>query len=102
MNKSVSSEVKQLMSLDKLYRDSDIALILKVWQNHGLELNKSQRLAFGSVPQAQDIVRRRREWGKLYPASPKVLERRYKAFKEHLDDYSKQSFIVRLLRRSGI
>lgn len=98
----VKQQVEKLMSLDARYRNSDKHLILKVWQENGLELTKAQRMVFWGVPSAESITRRRRELSGKYPASEKVMEHRYKHYKAYTNEFSKQNFIVKLFKRHGI
>lgn len=99
---SVRRKVEHLMSLDQNFRDNDKALTLAIWREYGLELTPVQKDKFLMCPSAEVITRRRREFSHKYPASPKVLEKRFKNFKQMTDDFSKQGFVVRLLKRKGI
>lgn len=87
---------------DQRMRDSDRHLILAVWSGYGLTLTKQQRAVYMDLPSADIIIRRRREFSKLYPASPLVDNRRYHAFKEVTEEYSNGRWFDKLIRRKGI
>lgn len=98
---SVRQRVKQLMSLDQRFRDSDRELWLKIAEEYGLVLTKSQKFIFMEVPTEGMVSRRRREFSALYPASPLVNERRYHAFKEITDEFSKGNWFKKIMNRRG-
>jgi hypothetical protein len=75
------------MNLDQRFRDSGKALILAIWEQEESVLTPTQKIAFGGVSSAQDIVRRRRELSLKYPANEAVLAKRFKNYKEHLEYY---------------
>ena len=98
----VKAQVEKLMRLDANFRNSDKALILQIWKDYGLELNSLQIDRFKMVPSADSILRRRRELSYKYPASEKVTKHRFKRFKQYHEEFSKQNFVIRLLRKHGI
>lgn len=102
MRNHIKREVEGLMRLDTNFRNNDKALVLQVWRNHGLELSPEQIERFKMAPSVDSILRRRRELSSKYPPTKEVLEQRYKHYKSHIEEFSKQSFIVRLLKRKGI
>lgn len=87
--KGVRQEVKKLMARHKIYRNDDKALVIKVWENHGLELTPHQKFMFLQAPGADVILRRRREFSPQYPATPEVTEKRYKHFTELSEEFSR-------------
>lgn len=102
MRNSLRHKIEHLMILDQRYRDNDYDLLLKVWEDYGLELNTQQRLSFRETPPADVIIRRRREFSVKYPPSAAVAEKRYKNYKVMVDEFSKQPFLQRMLKRRGI
>jgi len=71
------------------YRDNDRRLILKVWENEGLVLNKEQKRKFLlDVTMPTSIARRRRELRHRYPESEYVMQKRYNLFIEKKERYS--------------
>lgn len=103
---SIKSQVKHLMSLDQRFIDDRKHLILKVWESEGLILTKGQREIYMACAPADIITRRAREVIHEYPdmfvASPPVAERRYKHYKVMTDEFSKQNFLQRILKKRGI
>lgn len=111
--KSVRREVESLMAQYKKYRNDDKALIIKVWQMHGLELTPYQKYMFFQAPGADVILRRRREFSGKYPASAAVTEKRYKHYTEYKEEYSRMNYpelpepkvkrsILRMFRRKSL
>lgn len=101
MSDSVRNKVKQLMFLDQLNCDSDRHLVLAVWSQYGLTLNRKQRMAFLDAPSAEVITRRRREFSKDFPASEAVLERRHKNYRDMTEEYSDHSWLKKLVGRKS-
>lgn len=99
---SLRSRVKHLLFLDQRFRDDNRYLILKVWEQDGLILDKWQRAIYMELPSADVIMRRRRDFNSAYPASPAILEKRFHHFKEFHAEYSPQNFMQRLLRRHHV
>lgn len=102
MGNQIKREVEGLMRLDTNFRNNDKALVLQVWRNHGLELTPKQIEMFKTAPSADSILRRRRELSPKYPPTKAVMEQRYKHYKAHMEEFSKQNLIVRFLKRKGI
>jgi hypothetical protein len=90
------------MFLDQRFRDSDKELWLQIAQDEGLVLTRGQRFIFMGIPSMDIVARRRREFSKEFPASPLINERRYHAFKEITNEFSKQSFLQKIFKRKGI
>ena len=99
---SIKQQVRHLMMLDQLYRDDDRLLILKIWEQEGLVLTPKQRAIYLTMPSAAGIVRRRRELNKDFPASKTALERRYRSYKEYMDEFSSQGYLQRLIKSRRI
>lgn len=102
MKTNLHKKIDYFMSKDQLYCDSDKHLILAVWRDYGLELTKAQRLIYLDLPSPDVISRRRRELSKDHPASPAILERRFKHYKELTDEYSDGSWLHKIMKRRGI
>lgn len=102
MRNSLRHKVHELMRLDVRYRDSDHDLLLTLWRDYGLELNTQQRLAFRMTPSPDIIIRRRREFSKLYPPSIRVADKRFKQYKEITDEFSNGSWFKRIIKKRGI
>lgn len=96
---STRQKVARLLNLDQRFRDDNRFLILKLWEQDGLILSKEQRSIYMGLPSPDVIMRRRREFNQSFPASPAILEKRFKHYKEFRDEFSHQGFLQRLLRR---
>lgn len=102
MRNSLRRDVERLMMLDQKYRDDDNAVALEILAQHGCVLNTQQRLAFRLAPNIDVVIRRRRELSVKYPPSPLVAERRYKHYKEFIEEYSPQTWLSKILKRRNI
>lgn len=98
---SIKKQVETLMARNKLYRNDDKALIVQIWSDNGFKLTRYQKFMFIKSPSADVILRRRRELSAKYPASPEVLEHRYKHYKALTEEFS-GGFVRRILHRRGI
>ena len=88
----VKQQVESLMKRNKIYRNDDKRLVLRIWATNGLVLTPEQREAFFSVPSADVILRRRRELSYKYPAEPEVMEKRYGHFTEFKEEFSRMNY----------
>lgn len=99
---SVRNRVKSLMALDQHMRDNDKELWLKIAEQDGLILTKAQRFIFMGVPSEAMVSRRRREFSRDFPASEAVTEKRYGHYKAITKEFSKQSWLVKILHKRRI
>lgn len=95
-------QVKQLMSENALYRNDDKALLIKVWSLHGVQLNSGQIDKIRRAPSPDTILRRRREFSKLYPADPVVTAHRHRQEDRFVEEYSDGNWFKRLMNRRGL
>lgn len=102
MRNSLKKEITGLLAIDTLYRNDDRRLILKVWQNHGLELTTAQRFVFMQIPGPDSILRRRRELSDTYPATAEITEKRFKHYKAYTEEFSKGHWFNKFLKRRGV
>lgn len=80
--------IKKLLKRGKIYRHDDRLLALEVWETYGFHLTPEQRAIFLTLPSAETIGRRRREFRSEFPDDDTTQQRRFKRFKEFQDEYS--------------
>lgn len=102
MSQHVKRQVENLMRLDQKYRDSDVDLLIKIWEENGLSLTAVQRAIMHEVPAADMVIRRRRELSTKYPPSPLVAEKRYKNYTVLVAEFSPQNWLQRIIKRKAI